>query len=84
MDYYIYKLFGYKTTFLLNNSASKIQKSYRNYKLYQIQIRKNIINRKCINYISDNLIDLENIIEIEYWNTMRNNIKNINNNWIII
>jgi hypothetical protein len=88
MDYYIYKLFGYKTIIHLNNSAYKIQKCYKTYKTYQIQIRKNIIHRKYIYTISDYAIDLENMIENEYWNNMRNNIKNniknIDNNWIII
>tara|TARA_Y100000739_G_C20553752_1_gene439540 strand:+ start:113 stop:421 length:309 start_codon:yes stop_codon:yes gene_type:complete len=35
MDLYLYNFFGYKTNYILNIMAIKIQKAYRNYKYYK-------------------------------------------------
>ena len=85
MDYLFYKLFNIKSKYLLDLYATKIQKCYRNYKMYQYNIRFDTILRKKKSYISDFLIDYNNKIELDYWNYLRYKIKNnTSNEWIIL
>ena len=77
MDYAIFNVLGYKTNKLLNECASKIQKSYRNYRSYQIKKRIDYIynvgrqNNDENNYLNEIINE-----ELEYWNNMRYKIKN--------
>ena len=77
MDYYIYKIFRYKTNLLLYLSAKKIQKAYRNYKLYKIYINKKKfkVNNNRFNKIYYDKINLyykncrrQNMIESSIYN----------------
>tara|TARA_B100000401_G_C52348108_1_gene504392 strand:+ start:79 stop:351 length:273 start_codon:yes stop_codon:yes gene_type:complete len=81
MDKYYFKYFGYKTNFLINESAKKIQKAYKNYKEYQLKKRidiiKNLISYENVNY--DDEIKEEN----KYWIALRKKIKYAKN-YIIV
>jgi len=76
MDYAIFNVFGYKTNKLLNEYASKIQKSYRNYRSYQIKKRIDYIFSSRQLNDDDNNYQNEINEELEYWNNMRYKIKN--------
>ena len=82
MDFIIYKYLGYKTNSLINESAIKIQKMFRNYKDYHHKKQQDIIYNRIP--IKD---DLDNDIseELLYWKFMRNSIKkNYESAWILI
>lgn len=79
MNNFIYKIIGYRTNDLLNDSAVKIQKTYRNYKDYQIKKRLDVINNLIPE--KDNNNDFE---EITYWLSMRKFIKYDKQNYIYI
>lgn len=82
MDYLLYNFIGIKTDYFKNIAAIKIQKCYKNYKLYQKNIRFDIIFRKRNNIISNKKINEDNKIELQYWYNIRNQIKN--KDWIFI
>ena len=85
MDFYLYKVFGYKTNNLLYFSALKIQKAYKNHKDYEIKKRLDIINNnnfpKNTNYEKDIYDENE---ELKYWGQMRNIIKYEKYNYICL
>ena len=82
MDKYYFKYFGYKTNFLINESAKKIQKAYKNYKDYQLKKRIDVIK----NLIPEKNINLETEIteEKKYWETLRKYIKYDYDNYTIL
>ena len=73
MDYFIYNILGYKTEKIINESAKKIQKAYRDYRSYQIKKRIDIIQNK----IPEKKIDSDREIYEEniYWQELRNSVK---------
>ena len=82
MDKYYFKYLGFKTNFLKNESAKKIQKAYKNYKSYQLKKRIDIIK----NFIPEKNVNSEKeIIEEKiYWDTLRKFIKNDYDNYTLI
>ena len=82
MDYYIYKIFGYKTKYFLHLSDKKIQKTYKNFKIYNTYIQKKNINNN-FNNIKFNKIYYDKIkLYYDYYKKQLMNEYSIYNYWI--
>ena len=80
MDNLIYNISGYKTNYLLNTSAKKIQNAYKNHKSYQINRRIDIIRNRIP---KKEITELDMNQEIIYWNNLRNIIKS-EKDWFLV
>ena len=60
----------------MNECASKIQKSYKNYRSFQINKRIDFLHAPHFFLPDDETYENEVNEEIEYWENMRNRIKN--------
>ena len=84
MDYYIYKILGYKTLNFLELSANKIQNTYKNYISYKNykKNKKNFNFNNNLNEIYNNKINLyKNKINLYKKNKLINELS-IYNYWI--
>ena len=76
MHKFLYNYFDYRTYELYKISAVLIQKTYRNYKKYQIQKRLNSIKFLKSESKLDKIYDIHINNELDFWKTSRNLIKN--------
>ena len=84
MDNFLYKTIGYKTDFLLYYSAIKIQKTYKNYRDYQIKKRIDILKNNIPEKKNNRKDEDDDKDELKYWNQMRNLIKYESKNYICL
>tara|TARA_B100001142_G_C14319023_1_gene649675 strand:+ start:453 stop:746 length:294 start_codon:yes stop_codon:yes gene_type:complete len=88
MDKLLYNYFGYNEDYIKNKSASLIQKTYINYKSYQIQKKmdlikyyKTLINKKNEKTEKDENEEIKE--ENDYWNKERIRVKSEKVNLIL-
>jgi hypothetical protein len=85
MDKLLYNYFGYNEDSFKNKNARLIQKTYRHYRMYNIEKKCDMMKYgKYLVYMNDKKLDNETKDELEYWKNKRHFIKNDNKIKVIL